>query len=187
MVSWEESQEKYLKKLYCEDGLDFTSIAQKLNKSVDAVKSKVLRLKLKKRPRWLPIEVEILEELVGEIPLKNIPRIYNSRAAKLGYPQRTHSAIAQKASNLRCRRKNKTGGEWFTSADVADGLGISPCTVREWFERHESILKPVALWKSNHKVVVSKYSLRKFFKQNSGLLERYKKRLNMVWLVDILC
>jgi hypothetical protein len=102
--------------------------------------------------RWSSAESEFLETMAGDLPLKEIVRLYQRHAAEHGWPERTHRAIQQRLIRMGHAARVRTG-EWVTSGGAAEILGCPGTRVEAWLGRKhiKEILRPV--WRGKFRYV----------------------------------
>lgn len=84
-------------------------------------------------PCWSPAELEQLEQLAGDLPLRMLVYKYNRWARSEGLPERTRWAITVKASRLGASLRPI--GDWVGIGEVAAILGVSHDTPGNWIDR----------------------------------------------------
>lgn len=83
--------------------------------------------------KWTPEELNILQDLVGDIPWPMVQATYNEKALKHGLPQRTNVALRRKCDDLGLQRR--CVGEWITSGVVCKLLNTNYEQVNGWIQR----------------------------------------------------
>lgn len=82
---------------------------------------------------WSPQDVEVLLELIGDLPLPFVTQQHRRWAKGHGRPLRTFSAVTTKCKLLGI--SSRSTGLWITAGTVARYLGISSSRVVEWIHR----------------------------------------------------
>ena len=84
-------------------------------------------------PRWIPGEIEFLESIAGDLPLREIVFRMQVRAGINGWPKRSLSGVQQKLRSLGHYGK-VTAGEWLTVGGVGEILGCPRTRVERWLQ-----------------------------------------------------
>ena len=84
-------------------------------------------------PLWSEAENKHFESLLGDLPWAYVPRVYNSWAAKNGYPARTTTALLRRIDHMGWRRA--AVGEWITTGLIVSSLGVSHEAPYWWIRR----------------------------------------------------
>lgn len=80
--------------------------------------------------RWSRVELDKLEDLVGQTTFDQACRLWNSWAAQEGIEQRSKQSIAKKAAEQGISRN--PWGDWLLVGEVAQLLGKHRSTIRNW-------------------------------------------------------
>lgn len=185
MKRWSANEREQLRGLF-EQGLNNEAIAQIIDRSYASVEAQLRQMGLRRTNRWTLSELNYLRELVGDRPHKSLLRNYNAWAVKNGYPKRAASNIWVKANRLGMSRKLDSA-DWYTAAQIAEVIGCSHSTVREWIKSHRDFLKPTAA--ANHPTgiyAVSRSRLKAFLIKYPEIIERYRRTIDLIWLIDLL-
>lgn len=180
--SWSPSECDRLKTLFSQN-LSYTEIARSMGRSQKAIGCKIRRLGLNRKYRWTASEIGYLRELVGSVPGKRLTARYNQWASANGYPKRSADNIACKAKKLGLSTKLDSA-DWYTVSQIADCIGASPSTVLYWLKSYPVVLKPQH--HSEGVFVVSRQRLRSFLITYPEIVERFRKTIDLLWLVDLL-
>jgi hypothetical protein len=121
--------------------------------------------------RWTRPEIEFLEVIAGDLPLREVAHRLQMAAIQHGWPRRSVVAVQQ-----RMRRTGHAGrvrtGDWLTTGGVAEVLGCPPDRVRSWL-RHRTTGELLApKWRGGCRYV-SRASLRRLARERPHVLGGY--------------
>jgi hypothetical protein len=179
---WLPSECDRLQALFSQN-LSYVEIAQELGRTQKAIAVKIRRLGLNRKYRWTLSEINYLRELVGSVPKRRLTAKYNQWALQNGYRERSADNIACKAKKLGLSTKLDSA-DWYTVSQVADCIGASHSTVLYWLKSYPVVLRPQH--HSEGVFVVSRKRLRSFLITYPEIVERFKKTIDLLWLVDLL-
>ena len=183
---WKTGDLDYLKQHYPNKKLTVRRIAQQLERSVASVKCKANELGLKRAYKWSEEELWRLQELAGEMPRSQLYQAYNKWAVRHGFPPRHSSTIENKIKAEKIASRLNSAADWYTSADLACFLGCAQDTASHWLKQYQRELKPVEAAHTKQKLAVSRRQFRKFLLRHPSIVERYRRTVDLVWLVDLL-
>lgn len=96
--------------------------------------------------RWLPAELELLNQLAGDVPWPKAVQVFQREARLRGWPERTENAMGCQAKKLgfSCRAD---AGTWTTTYGAGRLLGCDPRRIDAWFDEPSlvAILEPKQL------------------------------------------
>jgi hypothetical protein len=189
---WTPEQEETLKLEYKPDKNLIKALAKKLVKSVASVKQKALKFGLcrtrqsMRYRKWEPEEVEILEELSGDIPMLLLVNKLNKFAKKQGLSPRTYNSVRLKASELKLPYLCSGDGDYFSISNIADGLRMNRHVVSGWLKNKQfaKILQPIRQSDDPGCVTyIPRTNLRKFIQQYPGEISAVNP--DMLWFISL--
>ena len=94
-------------------------------------------------PVWSRDEIELLEQLAGDVPFPELLRKLHREAAVHGWPLRTRKAVLMKLSTLGHRAMARQGAV-LTTGGAAELLGCAATRVEAWLRRQRvvEVLQP---------------------------------------------
>lgn len=192
-VLWTESETQLLVENFDGSALATRNLSKMLGRSPSAIHSKAYTLGLCRQERsvtrrpWTKDELDLLEELAGVIPVRQIYSRVKVLCVKNGWSVRSREAICLRISQLQLSRAvDGISSDYHTSTAIATACKCSRHLVLSWFKDkvYSEILKPQRLGEDGSPYLVRRTNLAKFFKHYPGELNRV--RPDMVWLVDLL-
>ena len=183
---WKADELDYLYQKYPHKENPLSQIALSLNKSEKSIKCQACRLGLKRRYEWSEAEVVQLREMAGEMPRSLLYKAYNKWASTHGLPTRHPSTIENKIKKTKISGRLNCAADWYTSADIASFLGCKQDTVSHWLKQYHQELKPIEAAQTRRKLAVSRYRFRQFLISHPLIVERHRRTVDLVWLMDLL-
>jgi hypothetical protein len=119
-------------------------------------------------PPYSREESEFLEPLAGDLPLKEIVRLFQKHAAEQGWPPRSHRSIQQRLIRMGHEVRVRAG-DWVTTGGAGEILGCPGTRVEAWLRRPSTrkILQPV--WRGAFRYI-SRRSWRRLAKEKPQVL-----------------
>jgi len=187
LPAWTIGEVKLLRQLYADLDKNVSEIAARLGKSEGAIHAKARHLGLTRRTLWSEEEIARLEQLAGTMPKGVLVTAYNKWASLHGYRPRCQQVIANKLNNMAISRRLSMEADWYTGADIESFLGCDRATAVKWMNRYEKILRPqiVSNFRSGG-LAVSRKRFRDFLIQHPEIVERYRRTVDLIWLIDLL-
>ena len=190
---WSESETQVLIESFDGSAATTRKLSKTIGRTRSAIHAKAYTLGLCRQERavtrrpWSKEELDLLEDLAGVIPIRQIVFRLKALATKNGWSVRSREAICIKISQLQLSRAiDGVSGDYCTSTAISTACKCSRQLVISWFndKTYADILKPQRLGEEGSPYLVRRSNLAKFFKQYPGELNRV--RPDMVWLVDLL-
>lgn len=190
---WTESETQVLVENFDSSATTTRKLSKILGRSPVAIHAKAYTLGLCRQERavtrrsWSKEELDLLEELAGVVPIRQIYSRMKALCTTNGWSVRSREAICIKIGHLQLSRAvDGVAGDYCTSTAIATACKCSRHLVLSWFKdkTYADILKPQRLGEEGSPYLVRRTNLAKFFKQYPGELNRV--RPDMVWLVDLL-
>lgn len=185
---WNKAEIEYLKANYAT--LSNTKLSKALfkinpqaSRSSDAIKAKANKLKLNKGFYWTKAEIDYLTELIGEYPINKLIRKYQTWAKNNKLRLRSPSQIRERIKNQKDSLRLNASSKYITTQDLKFLLGCDRTTAHNLFKTYKKELNTQFDGTTTY---VSRAKLRRFLLNHQDILERYQKKLNIRWLIDIL-
>lgn len=192
-VLWSETDTQVLTENFDSTAATTRKLSKILGRSSSAIHAKAYTLGLCRQERavtrrpWTKNELDLLEELAGVIPVRQIVFKMKALCVRNGWSVRSREAICIKIGQLQLSRAiDGVAGDYCTSTAIATACKCSRHLVLSWFKdkTYAGILKPQRVGEEGSPYLVRRSNLAKFFIAYPGELNRV--RPDMVWLVDLL-
>lgn len=121
----------------------------------------------------------MLQSMCGDMPWKMLVRQYNSAAVQHKWPTRTETALLRRCEDMKVSRWPV--GEWITTGTIAEILGISAWTPRNWVKNLG--LKASRFGEKTSPFYIKRRELRRFARERPSLFSGYPES-TLIQLLD---